>query len=66
MIDPEELAICRKRGHRADNHMDGKWAPCQHCRMWIRWVRNKEEREDQPPDEDIDPFWKLGLEQMRK
>lgn len=49
MINPEELAICKRRGHdvgRLDNTL---WQRCRHCGAWLREVRTIEEREDEPP-----------------
>jgi hypothetical protein len=51
MINPEELAICRKRGHDPRGHRD-KWERCDHCGMWTRTIETREEREDEPPEEE--------------
>ena len=47
MIDPEELAICKRREHRLV--MDEGWSPCELCGLWLREKRTIEEREDEPP-----------------
>ena len=58
MINPEELLIWRKRGHEIPGLMTGTgWIPCAHCGMWIREVATIEEREDEPPSDEIDPLF---------
>jgi hypothetical protein len=47
MINPEELAICKRRGHKLA--MDEAWSPCMWCSLWLREKRTREEREDAPP-----------------
>jgi hypothetical protein len=59
MIDHEELAICRRRGHNADFSLQGGWVQCGFCGMWLREVRTKEESEDRPPDDELNPGVKL-------
>jgi hypothetical protein len=55
VINPEELAICRKRGHQMRGLVpDHGWVQCDECGMWVRIVRVTEEREDEPPEEEID------------
>ena len=48
---PEQLAICRQRGHEtgALNFDSRKWSQCQWCGMWVRKIETIEEREDEPP-----------------
>jgi hypothetical protein len=54
VIDPEELAICKRRGHVADITVHG-WSPCTACGLWLREKRTVEEREDEPPEAEMDP-----------
>ena len=58
MIHPDELAICRKRGHSLTHLTDG-WTPCPHCGMWVREVKTVtvEERETEPPEDELDPLF---------
>jgi len=60
MINPEELAICRKRGHtlRAVSVRD-KWAQCRWCGLWIRERLLLEEREDAPPEDEQSSLAKI-------
>jgi hypothetical protein len=50
MIEPEELAICKRRGHDGPGLSDG-WVQCKWCGIWRRHV--VEEREDEPPQEEL-------------
>jgi hypothetical protein len=50
MINRKELAICKRRGHDGPGFSDG-WMQCKWCGIWRRRV--VEEREDQPPEEDM-------------
>lgn len=54
MINPEELAICKRRGHQPQGSSlcDEYWKKCRWCGMWLREVRTItiEEREDEPPE----------------
>jgi hypothetical protein len=54
MIDQTQLAICRKRGHRASllSRQSG-WTQCTLCGLWLRAVTTTEEREDEPDEEDL-------------
>jgi hypothetical protein len=63
MINPEELAICKRRGHKADGLSlhTSRWSQCQWCGMWLREVRTIEEREDDPPKEEQSPIRQKGL-----
>jgi hypothetical protein len=47
MINPEELATCKRRGHKVA--MDEAWSPCKWCSLWLREKRTIEERENAPP-----------------
>jgi hypothetical protein len=60
MIDQEELAICRRRGHNlGDAGIAEGWKPCKSCGTWVREVRTIEERADDPPEAEIDPLTKV-------
>jgi len=50
MINRRELAICKRRGHDGPGYTDG-WMQCKWCGIWRRRVI--EEREDQPPEEEM-------------
>jgi hypothetical protein len=52
MIDADELAICRRRGH-AIHASDSGWLQCGACGMWILEKRTIEEREDEPPESEL-------------
>jgi YVTN family beta-propeller protein len=54
MINKKELAICKKRGHKASLLGDG-WAQCKWCGMWLREVTKIEQRDDAPPKETNSP-----------
>ena len=54
MINQEELAICRRRGHKAVL-LGNDWTQCSLCGMWVRQRKVVDEREDEPPEEEIDP-----------
>ena len=54
MVNQEELAICRRRGHTT-KVSDMGWLQCGACGMWLRETRIVEEREDEPPTEELDP-----------
>jgi hypothetical protein len=56
MINPEELAVCRRRGHPGVQMEPNKWRQCKSCGTWLREIRTIEEREDAPPYDDIDLF----------
>jgi hypothetical protein len=58
MIDPEQLAICKQRGHEPMGHRD-KWARCKHCGMWTRTISRIEESADEPPEEERDSMYQL-------
>ena len=58
MINAEELAICRRRGHDA-RLLTEDWSECKWCGMWLREVRTIEEREDEPPEAQQNPLGKL-------
>jgi hypothetical protein len=49
-INPEELVICKRRGHATSPSQDG-WEPCSACGTWLRETRTIEERETKPPDD---------------
>jgi hypothetical protein len=58
MINAEELAICKRRGHGVDLFGD-KWKPCKWCGTWLRLLRTVQEREDEPPLDEQDPLHSL-------
>jgi hypothetical protein len=52
MVNQEELAICRRRGHVlgvVPRPGEG-YEQCEKCGTWIRDVLTREEREDEPPE----------------
>jgi hypothetical protein len=50
-VSAAELAICRRRGH---SMIVGKrWSNCRFCGFWLREDRTFEEREDEPPNDEI-------------
>jgi hypothetical protein len=56
MINPEELEVCKRRGHELKHTWGQRWKQCKWCGMWLREVRTIEEREDEPPKDDQDPL----------
>jgi hypothetical protein len=51
MIDGNELAICKRRGHDPGPvNLHQGWVNCKWCGIWLREVRTMEEREDTPPE----------------
>lgn len=56
MVNQEELAICKKRGHEYSHIHGDQWAQCEWCGMWLREVRTIEEREDDPPKSEQSPL----------
>ena len=60
MINAEELAICKRRGHDAGHFLEHGWAQCRWCGHWLRQVRAIEEREDAPPEDERSPVGALG------
>jgi hypothetical protein len=60
MINAEELAICRRRGHNLDGEKtpatDAGWQQCESCGLWLRQDSVTVERADTPPREEINPF----------
>jgi hypothetical protein len=59
MINPDELAICKRRGHEEGVALlSGGWKQCKWCGMWLREVRTIEEREDEPPKDEQNPLGK--------
>jgi len=57
-VDPDELAICRRRKHNlgAARSRSGGWAQCRSCGTWVRDLRRIDEREDEPPEEELHPI----------
>jgi hypothetical protein len=58
MVNPEELAICKRRGHDPKPETDG-WTQCRWCGIWHRKVFKIEEQEADPPKEE-----RSGLEKL--
>ena len=59
MVNPEELAICKRRGHEPLG-LDPKWRRCTWCGIWLRTVSTIEEREDEPHEDEKSPLELLG------
>jgi hypothetical protein len=60
MINADELAICKRRGHDLFGiGMQDTWRQCKWCGIWIREVHTLEEREDEPPHDEQNPFVKI-------
>ena len=55
MINLDELAICRRRGHETNWGMKHGWTQCKWCGIWQREVCKIEEREDEPPEAEQTP-----------
>lgn len=55
MINSDELAICKRRGHNIALVLDKKWSPCDSCGTWVRRVPVAQEREDEPSEDEIHP-----------
>ena len=53
MVNQEELAICRRRGHDLRPRVGDGFEPCPKCGMWIRDVITREEREEEPPEAEL-------------
>jgi hypothetical protein len=51
MIDQQEAAICKRRGHDVSLGMKHGWTQCKWCSAWLREVCTIEEREDTPPED---------------
>lgn len=56
MINAEELAICRRRGHDTEVGLRNGWALCKWCGIWRRSIETVEEREDMPPEHEQNPL----------
>jgi hypothetical protein len=57
-FNSEEVAICKRRGHEASSLgilYHGLWSQCKWCGLWLREVRQIEQREDAPPVEEQAP-----------
>jgi hypothetical protein len=59
VINQDELAICKRRGHVPEFGVQVGWTQCKWCGMWLREVRKTEEREDDPPEDDKSLYLKL-------
>jgi hypothetical protein len=55
-VDTAERVICLQHGHNLDAGLDveGMWRRCQWCRSWVREVLRVDEREDTPPQAEMD------------
>jgi hypothetical protein len=58
MTHPDELAICKRRGHEAP-HGGPYWSQCKWCGTWVRSITTFQEREDEPPEAEQYPLAKL-------
>jgi hypothetical protein len=58
MIKRKEVAICKRRGHNPQGH-DISWERCKYCGMWTRTISTIEEREDDPPEDEQHPMYRL-------
>jgi hypothetical protein len=63
MVNQEELAICRRRGHDATFLGDG-WIQCKWCGMWLRQRKLLDEQEDEPPQSEINLIAKFMEEEV--
>ena len=61
MINRKELAICKRRGHSGTDYGEG-WMQCKWCGIWRRRVVEVEEREDEPPEGEMN----IGVRTDRK
>ncbi len=59
MINREEYAICKRRGHPTFVEEREGWLQCEACGMWLRKVITIEEREDAPPENEQSCFQQL-------
>jgi hypothetical protein len=61
-MDAEELEVCKRRGH---SPLMGKgWSKCEWCGLWMCEIHTIEEREDQPPRDEMEsPKAKRGESQ---
>jgi hypothetical protein len=50
-LSPDELAICRRRGH--GTQIGKRWSRCDSCGFWLRENLTIEEREDEPPEDEM-------------
>jgi hypothetical protein len=58
-INRKELAICKRRGHDDRMTLHQGWVQCKWCNIWLREVRTLEEREDEPPMDEINSLLKM-------
>jgi hypothetical protein len=61
MVNPNELAICKRRGHEAGMDLRHGWIQCRWCGVWVREVVTLEEREEIPPEGEKNPLPGLGI-----
>jgi hypothetical protein len=50
-LSAAELAICRRRGH--STWIGKSWSNCSYCGFWLRENLTLEEREDEPPNDEM-------------
>jgi hypothetical protein len=50
-LSTAELAICRRRGH--STNVGKRWSNCSFCGYWLRENLTLEEREDEPPNDEM-------------
>ena len=50
-LSAAELAICRRRGH--STNVGKRWSNCSCCGYWLRENLTLEEREDEPPNDEV-------------
>ena len=55
-LDRAEVEICRRRGHDAGLVSADKWSQCKWCGLWVRKKEILEEREDDPPKDEMNPL----------
>jgi len=56
MVDAEEIGTRGRRGHDLGPGLGKGWQKCNWCGTWVRQIQTTEEREDEPPEDDQDPF----------
>ena len=59
MINEDELAVCKRRGHDVFWGLHEGWVQCKWCGVWLREIRTMEEREDEPPEDEKSPAQRM-------
>ena len=62
MVNQNELAICRRRGHHL-TFLGDRWIQCKWCGMWLRQRKVLDEQEDAPPQSEINLLAKFMKEE---